>query len=270
MKPKVGSGGRGRRSVTRGADFLSRTGKAAVDEAQEAAEDNEKSSVEVVPWSKFLPRFRRQWKQGEHVMMVGPTGQGKTTLGRAILPIRQYVVVFVTKDRDPLLVELQEEDNYQKVKEFIGQPEVAPRQLLAPPLSKGKASMAHQREVFEDAMYQAFAAGGWCIYLDELRYVTDNLKLSQDVEFLLLQGRALKISLVAATQRPVKVPLEFFDQSTHLFIWRDNDETNRRRIGGIGGVSGATLWSEVAELGQYEFIYLNTRTGSICKSKVEL
>ena len=203
-------------------------------------------------------------------MLVGPTGQGKTTLATAILPIRKYVVVFVTKSRDPLIKQLEKKEGYVKVDQFQGVPDMLPRQLLAPSLKKGKASMPHQRKVFENAMYQVFDAGHWCIYLDELRYITDNLRLSQDVEFLLLQGRALKISLVAATQRPVKVPLEFFDQSTHLFIWRDNDEANRRRIGGIGGIDGGILWSEVARLKQYEFIYLNTRTGFVCKSKVTL
>lgn len=253
-------------SLSRGADFLGRAGR--LDTGGSEREEGEEPKVKEMPWDEFFSFFRRNWKQGEHVGMIGTAGQGKSTLAKTIMPIRKYVVVFVTKKRDPLFKSLEGE-GFETVNRFIGQPDIYPRQLLAPPLAKGKKSMADQREVFEDAMYQAFQAGGWTIWLDELRYITDNLKLQQDVEFLLLQGRALGISLVSLTQRPVKVPLEVFDQSTHLFFWRDNDETNRRRIGGIGGVSGAILWHEVARLNQYEFIYLNTRNGFMCKSKVD-
>lgn len=256
---------RGGRSVARGGDFLKRAGQAK----EEAFEEEQSHGIEHVPWDEFFTWFKKNWKQGEHVAMIGTSGQGKSTLAKTIIPIRNYVVVFVTKARDPLFA-LLKKDGFKKVSEFQGVPDIAPKQLLAPSLSKGKSSMVDQRKVFEDAMYQVFAAGNWCIWLDELRYITDNLKLQQDVEFLLLQGRALGISLVSLTQRPVKVPLEVFDQSTHLFFWRDTDEANRRRIGGIGGVSGAILWEEVASLEQYEFIYLNTRTGYMVKSKVEL
>lgn len=225
-----------------------------------------------MPWKEFFPFFKGNWKQGEHVAMIGPSGQGKSTLAQKTMDIRSYVVVFVTKARDPLMRTLEKE-GYKRVQEFIGQPDIYPRQLLVPHSGKGtspyKMKVA-QRKAFENAIYQIFDAGMWTVWLDEGRYITDTLNLQGDVEFLFLQGRALKISVVFLTQRPAKVPLEVYDQSTHLFIWRDNDETNRRRIGGIAGTSGAILWDEVARLKQYEFIYLNTRTGFLCKSKVKL
>jgi ABC-type Mn2+/Zn2+ transport system ATPase subunit len=38
-----------------------------------------------VPWEDF--RETMGWRSGEHVGMIGPTGQGKTTLMHAILDI---------------------------------------------------------------------------------------------------------------------------------------------------------------------------------------
>ena len=35
--------------------------------------------VEEVGFDDFLHHFDREWKQGEHVSMIGPTGRGKTT-----------------------------------------------------------------------------------------------------------------------------------------------------------------------------------------------
>lgn len=235
-------------------------------------EEQEKDQIEIMSWDEFLPFIRKNWKQGEHVAMIAPTQQGKSTLAQVIMPIRDYVVVFVTKARDPLMSKL-EKQGYKKVQEFVGQPDIYPRQLLVPSSGKGVSPYkmkVKQRRVFENAIYQIFDAGYWTVWLDEGRYITDTLNLQGDVEFLFLQGAALKISVVFLTQRPAKVPLEVYDQSTHLFFWRDNDETNRRRIGGIAGASGAILWQEVAQLKQYEFIYLNTRTGFVCKSKVKL
>ena len=36
------------------------------------------SEIERVPWNSFLKTF--DWKQGEHVAAIAPTGAGKTTL----------------------------------------------------------------------------------------------------------------------------------------------------------------------------------------------
>lgn len=254
-------------ALTRGVAHLEKAGRAK----HEEFEREQEARIKDMAWDEFLPWFRKHWKQGEHVTMVAPTQQGKSTLAKAIMDIRKYVVVFVTKARDPLMPKLEAE-GFKRVEAFIGQPEIYPRQLLVPSTGKRIAPMTmkrKQREAFESAIWQIFDAGKWTVWLDEGRYITDTLKLQGDVEFLFLQGSALKISIVFLTQRPAKVPLEVYDQSTHLFFWRDNDESNRRRIGGLAGESGDILWREVAKLNQYEFIYLNTRTGFVCKSKVD-
>ena len=72
--------------------------------------------VPRVTWDEFLKSFR--WKQGEHVTLLGPTGQGKTTLALAILPRREYVIVFGTKAKDKTLDRLIKEDGYEKCTEY--------------------------------------------------------------------------------------------------------------------------------------------------------
>jgi hypothetical protein len=69
------------------------------------------------------------------------------------------------------------------------------------------------------------------------------------------------ISLVVATQRPAFVPLEVYDQSQHLFFWRDNDERNLKRISGISWLNAAYVQALVASLERHEVLYINTPTG---------
>lgn len=224
--------------------------------------------VRTVRWHYFL-KHKFRWKQGEHVTCIGPTGGGKTTLVKQILPRRDCTVIFVTKARDPLIQEFKDE-GYEERKWWDGDHELGKKILLRPPLGQGKASMPTQKKAFEHALYVAFKQGGWCVYMDELKYITNTLRLKEDVELLYHQGRSLGVSVVGCIQRPTNVPLLAYDQATHLFFWRENDERNIRRIGGLGGTDSQIVEAAVARLGKYQVLYLNTRTGEMFKTKVEL
>jgi hypothetical protein len=221
---------------------------------------------EFVPWGEFLA-FHFDWAQGEHVTLVGPTGTGKTTLALEILPIRDYVVAIATKQRDPVLYKL-EAQGYMRVEELETPPEIHPRIVVAAQLPKGAESIPDQRETVKNALLRVFVQGGWCVYLDELRYVTQYLKLDRDVELLWQQGRSAGISVVGGIQRPAYVPLAAYDSATHLFFWRDNDRTNLDRIGGIGAHDSDAIKREVANLEPHVVLYVNSRTGAKYRTKV--
>lgn len=218
-----------------------------------------------VPWDEFVSD-RFLWRQGEHVGLIGPTGQGKTTLLTQLLPMHPYVVVFATKPRDESMDRLIQ-TGYEPVKHWQSlDPKKFPRRVLWPDAS-ALDSVGSQRTVFHDAFVRIYREGGWTVAIDELWYVDNILKLEMDVKTYLLQARALGISLLVATQRPAWVPLEVYDQSTHLFFWRDNDETNLRRLSGISFRSADLIRSVVADLDQFQVLYVNTRTGEMLRTK---
>jgi hypothetical protein len=121
----------------------------------------------------------------------------------------------------------------------------------------------NQRHQIRRALAQIYRSGGWCLYADELRYLTQTLGLKRECEQIWLQGRSLNLSFVTATQRPSWIPLEAYDQATHLLLWRETDKRNLARLGDIGGVDTELIRSVVPTLPKHDFVYVNTRDGSI-------
>jgi hypothetical protein len=222
-----------------------------------------------IPWDEFLTSFF-QWRQGEHVALIGPTGQGKTNLLTQLLPLHPYVVVFATKPRDESMIRLIRSGDYVPITRWRSMdPDKYPRRVLWPD-AMSLDSEQKQKEVFRDAMARIYREGGWTVAIDELWYVNNILGLTREIKTYLLQARALGISLLMATQRPAWVPLEVYDQSTHLFFLRDNDETNLKRLSGISFRSADLIRSVIMDLERFQVLYVNTRTGEMCRTRSPL
>lgn len=221
------------------------------------------AGVPVVPWHVFLAEHFR-WEPGEHVSCIGPTGCGKSTLQYGLLQQRNYVTVLGTKPKDPTLQRLITEQGYRRYKRFGEVPPCRagrPNRALLWPAFTGPESFGVQQAVFADALGRMFKEGGWTVCADEVWYICRRLGLTDWLETYWTQARSLDLSLLGGTQRPAHVPLFMYDAATHLFLWRDNDETNLRRVAGIGGLSGDVIRATVAALPRHYALYLNTRDG---------
>lgn len=224
-------------------------------------------SIDVprVPWDVFLTR-ELQWRAGEHFALIGPTGQGKTTMLLNLLPLHPYVAVFATKPRDSTMDSLVA-SGYLRMERWQSlDPRQFPRRVLWPDASRMDAAQ-HQQEVFHNAFGAIYREGGWTVAVDETWYMANELKLGHDIKVYLLQARSLHISLLCATQRPSSIPVEIYDQSTHLMFWRDNDETNLKRISGISWRSADLVRSVVSNLDIHQVLYVNTRTGRMLRTR---
>ena len=222
-----------------------------------------------VSWNDFLWEDF-DWKQGEHVTICAPTGWGKTTLGLGLLPKREHVAILATKPWDSTLEGLRSE-GYRIIDSWPPMPVPSQRRVIYWPDVRDPKNLAKQRDAMKEVLLDIYRCGGWTVFLDELDYFCNYLKLAPLVELLWRQGRALNVSVVGGTQRPAFVPLLAYDQATHLFVGRDNDDVNLRRYSSMSGGGKPyqqSVRAAITGLDRHEFLYLNSRREGFVGTKV--
>lgn len=225
-------------------------------------------TVETVPWSTFLAGF--DWRLGEHVSLIGSSGKGKTTLALAVLPFRRSVVVWSSKPSDATVDAhvtasrwraTTPQRPYRLIKQWPG-PAGEYRFVLRPQPPNFDAGRAVRYAEFHGCISQIMSPGGgnWCVFVDDVYYLCEMLGMTKDLEEAWAMGRSAGVSIVAATQRPANIPLLAY-QATHLFLWKENDARNLKRLSEINSANTKLIEQVVQALGQHEVLYVNTITG---------
>lgn len=219
-----------------------------------------------IPWDEFIAEHL-QWVRGEHFGLIGPTGQGKTTMIFNLFPLHPFTAVFGTKPRDENM-DAFINSGFTRLEHWESLPALnVPRRVIWPQSQKLSSLVPHQRQVFSDAFEAIYAEGYWDLIIDEGYYIDEVLKLGAFLRLFYTQARAMTISLILATQRPAWVPVEVYDQSTHLMFWRDNDARNLRRLQEVSLVHSEAIKAIVPNLERHQVLYLNTRTGFMCRTR---
>lgn len=230
-----------------------------------------KPQYKFVPWAQFLKQF--VWQQGEHVLSIGGTGSGKTTLSARLLDRRKRVVVCVSKGSDPTFA--KEFKGYEIIQKWPPPKEWNHKVLLWP---RGGDDIRKVQTLKQDVFRHMFnrillKEGGWCISIDELHYMVSTLKLGPEITDILEQGRSFHISLWGNSQRPSGIPLASYTNATHGFFYLTQESYDVDRLASMANVhtSPDELSANIRSLGKHEFVYVNKYSDSApIRSKVLL
>lgn len=197
------------------------------------------------------------WKQGEHVVIVGDTGTGKTYLESKILPYRQHIIYLQSKTDDIKFT------GFRKIKvsldigrnPFGVDGKQVTKWLLQPQL----INMREQRRQFSQAFEKAWHEGGWTVVVDETFFLTHKLKLGDDLDMLLTQGRSKHLTMVIGMQRPAWISRFSLSQATHAFIFR----CEGRDVKSLSDSLSPKIVKPVQELTGHDFVYYNRATREV-------
>ncbi len=191
-----------------------------------------------------------KWKQGEHVVIIGDTGSGKTYLEAKMLQLRDHVIVVRTKPDDIKF------PGFHRVDKIDGLGNIRYKKFLFVP--------KYEEQQFQCAkvMDVVWREGGWCIALDETYYQTEILKLSKIINKLFTQGRSKYITVVAGMQRPAWISRFTLSQATHAFIFR----MEGRDLTTLSQALSPRVVKPVEELTGHDFVYFNRATREVITS----
>lgn len=195
-----------------------------------------------------------EFKQGEHILMCGGTGCGKTTLASLILADRKYVVMLRTKPKDSSYTKMRLKDTHVWPAPW----HAGTRLMLWPrPIADIDVTIARQTHLFKQLFNKISQDSGWTVYCDETLYLTEFLGLSKHISVNHEQGRSAGVTMMLATQRPSRIPLLAYSGTTHYFIWNTTFQDDLSRLAALGGTNRRALAEAITHLGKHDYIYVN-------------
>lgn len=213
----------------------------------------------------LMRRFGNEWKQGQHVVVSGGTGSGKTMLARSILQERikrgGFVIVFVSK-LNPDKTILEQYKGFTRWTEFKKNPGPHESKVLLWPDTKGKSAreaLPIQKKVFGDAFDGLSKVGKWTVLIDEGLYTCapEFLNLAQPLAMAHALGRSSHLTLITNTQRPSHLPLIIYGSASAAFVAQTPEDVDMRRLANLSArQSSKALGERIKQLPRHEFLFI--------------
>lgn len=210
---------------------------------------------------EFLPYFAEKWEPSQHVAIIAPTGQGKTTFLCGILQSRKYVLALDPKGGDQTLAatgfpRLARWPPPRKAYDAMNEGE--PYRVRVGPVVQTEEDLLRLREVQRLALKGVFTDGGWTLAIDEFQVLADRrfMNLGAEAEKLLIAARNKGVSVVTLFQAPRWVPKAASDQATWIAIGLTQDTDVINRVAEILGRPKEDIRGAVRGLGSREFSWI--------------
>lgn len=215
-------------------------------------------------WATFTNRFKTAWKPGQHLVLIGPTGEGKTTFAVHILASRKFLLALDPKGDDETLSRLKlptltHWPPDQRVWNEIAEGKPA-RFRVGVPLRTG-ADWERLRQLFERTLNGVFECGGFTIYLDELQILTDPsmMRLRGPIDRLYVAARSKGVSAVSSYQAPAWVSPAASRQATWFVVFRTNNRDMLKKVADITGKDWHALEAAVQSMPEFHQLVISKK-----------
>ena len=214
----------------------------------------ERETPPEVPWPSFINEqadlIRAEGlklpPEGIHLLFVGQTRSGKTTLKRIMSRLRRATVVFGTKPGRDSSLEKYIAEGFTRIDHWPPtKKELRPRgpyeqvKLLLWPAIKAYPELQKYNDVYRRAAEHMLVEANWNLDIDELRWVCgrDGLKLGDIITQIAVGGASNGTSLSMAIQRPSAVPIETYASSHHDYIFKLGNTNDIRELASYSAYS---------------------------------
>jgi hypothetical protein len=256
---------------------------------------DDSAAVIGLPWDKFRAYMRWAWKPGQHMCMIGPTGEGKTTFAAGVLDDRRFVLALDPKGEDETLTDSGYERvstlpsanrgplwrmqhwsaarQWDRIENAIAEGRPA-RVIVGGPARTEDQDHANQRLMRQAFMY-AREAGGWTVYVDEFELISSQRMFNQGpaVERMLISARRDGTSVVTSYQAQAWVSRHASRQARFAVIWPTGDRDMIKNVAQAMGRDWRQLAAGVDELPAFHVLVIpRGKSGGplICTSAPEL
>lgn len=214
-----------------------------------------------------MTRLGQSWRQGQHILVSGPTGSGKTALARHVVQQRinrgGHVIVFCMKPLEDETI-IDEYKDFDRWKRWHKRPKTYENKILLwPDVRKAKGNkdeiLAIQKEVFSEAFDGLNDAGHWTVQIDEGLYTVspDFLGMSGELAMSHAIGRSGRLSMVTLTQRPSHLPLILYGSASHAFVGRTREAVDQKRLAELGSKEGSKeLANQISAQSLHDFLWI--------------
>lgn len=218
----------------------------------------------ALSWSHFLEHMRLNWEPGQHMALIGPTGEGKTTLALGLLDLRNWVLALDPKGEDDTLSasgyeRLRNWPPSSKIRDRIA--EGYPARLLVGGPSRTDEEAEELERVLDQAVRGVRAEGGWTLYIDEFQVLSDRrmMGVTTQIEQLLITARTRGTSVVTSFQAPAWVPKASTRQASWCIMWATAAEDSVQTIAEAFGRDWRMLKAQGDELPEYHVLAIPKR-----------
>jgi hypothetical protein len=217
--------------------------------------------VIAAEWGKFSQWFAAAWQPGQHVALIGPTGEGKSTFAAGILDARKWVLALDPKGEDETLAKT----GYKRLVKWPPPgrdrdriAEGKPARYIIGGLTRTEAELRALDKLMRQAVEGCRAEGGWTIYCDEFQLLADRRMygLDKEIERLLIAARSKGTSVITAFQAPAWVPKAGTRQATFTVVWPTRDRNMIKTVAEAMGRPRQDLEAAVYELPSYHVLVI--------------